>query len=65
MKNTRDLLDLLPALEALPVAQSLELELEDFDLTPFVEKGGLGGARKVFGVELGSLVKELNEVLSA
>ena len=47
------------------VAQSLELELEDFDLTPFVEKGGLGGARKVFGGELGSLVKELNEVLSA
>ncbi|MDD5310015.1 MAG: type I restriction-modification enzyme R subunit C-terminal domain-containing protein [Deltaproteobacteria bacterium] len=36
-----------------------------FDLTPFVEKGGLGGARKVFGGELGSLVKELNEVLSA
>lgn len=30
-----------------------------------MEKGGLGGARKVFGAELGALIQELNEVLSA
>lgn len=33
--------------------------------TPFLAVCDPGGARKVFGGELGSLVKELNEVLSA
>jgi type I restriction enzyme R subunit len=47
------------------VAQSLEIEIEDFDLTPFVEKGGLGKAAQVFGGELAKIVGELNEALSA
>lgn len=47
------------------VAQSLELDLDDFDLTPFVEHGGLGKASKLFGKDLKVIVRELNEVLAA
>ena len=47
------------------VAQSLEIEVEDFDLTPFVEEGGLGKAGEVFGEEFAGLIQELNEVLAA
>jgi type I restriction enzyme R subunit len=47
------------------VAQSAEMTVEDFDLTPFVEQGGHGRAAKVFGEALGELLDELNEVLAA
>jgi type I restriction enzyme R subunit len=47
------------------VAQSLELDLDDFDLTPFVEHGGLGKSTKLFGKELKVIVRELNEALAA
>jgi type I restriction enzyme, R subunit len=47
------------------VAQSLEIDVEDFDLTPFVEEGGLGKAGEVFGEEFAGLIAELNEVLAA
>jgi type I restriction enzyme R subunit len=47
------------------VASSLEIEMDDFDLTPFVEEGGLGKAAGLFGKELAVIVKELNEVLAA
>jgi type I restriction enzyme R subunit len=47
------------------VATSVEIELDDFDLTPFTDEGGLAKANKVFGKELGTIVKELNEVLAA
>lgn len=47
------------------VAQSLEIEMADFDYTPFVEKGGLGKAAQVFGGDLTKIVGELNEALSA
>jgi type I restriction enzyme, R subunit len=47
------------------VAQSLEIDMDDFDLTPFVEEGGLGKAGQVFGKDLAKVVKELNEVLAA
>jgi type I restriction enzyme, R subunit len=47
------------------VAQSLEIVLDDFTLTPFVEEGGLGKARQVFGEQLPRLIDELNEVLAA
>jgi type I restriction enzyme R subunit len=47
------------------VAGSLEIELNDFDLTPFVEEGGLGRAAGLFGKELAGIVRELNEVLAA
>jgi type I restriction enzyme R subunit len=47
------------------IAQSLEIEMDDFDLTPFVEEGGIGRAAKVFDGSLAELVRELNEVLAA
>ena len=47
------------------VAQSLEIEIDDFDYTPFVEQGGIGKAAQVFGGELTKIVGELNEALSA
>jgi type I restriction enzyme R subunit len=47
------------------VAQSLEIDIDDFSYTPFVEEGGLGKARQVFGEELRPLIQELNEVLAA
>ena len=47
------------------VANSLEIEVEDFDLTPFVEEGGLGKASQLFGKDLAGVVRELNEVLAA
>jgi type I restriction enzyme R subunit len=47
------------------VAQSLEIEIDDFSYTPFVEEGGLGKAAEIFGPELRPLIEELNEVLAA
>jgi len=46
------------------VAQSLEIDVDDFQYTPFVEEGGLGKAVQVFGQELRPLIGELNEVLA-
>jgi type I restriction enzyme, R subunit len=47
------------------VARSIEVEIDDFDLTPFHEQGGLGRASQVFGKELPGILRELNEALSA
>ena len=47
------------------IATSLEIEIDDFDLTPFTNEGGLARATKLFGNELGGIVRELNEVLAA
>lgn len=47
------------------IATSLELEVDDFDLTPFTDAGGLAKASRVFGKELQDIVRELNEVLAA
>jgi len=47
------------------IANSLSMEMEDFEYEPFVQRGGLGRAMKVFGPQLQPLVKELNEVLVA
>jgi type I restriction enzyme R subunit len=47
------------------IARSLEMEMEDFGLTPFAEQGGLGRAAQVFGPELRQVVQELNEALAA
>ena len=41
------------------------VNIDDFDYAPFVEKGGLGKARQVFGNELSGLLAELNEALAA
>ena len=42
------------------------IEEEDFDVIPiFSNAGGLGAARKVFGVQLGTLLHQLNEAIAA
>jgi type I restriction enzyme R subunit len=47
------------------VTQSLEIDMEDFGYTPFVERGGLGKAVQVFGGELKALIDALNGALAA
>ena len=47
------------------VAASLTIEMEDFELAPFAQRGGVGKAYQVFGDNVGPLLNELNEVLAA
>ena len=47
------------------VATSVEVTVDDFDLAPFAEEGGLGRAGQVFGKELPEILRELNEELAA
>jgi type I restriction enzyme R subunit len=47
------------------IATSLEIGVDDFTYTPFVEEGGLGKAAQVFGKELVPILRELNEALAA
>lgn len=47
------------------IATSAEVEVDDFELTPFTDEGGLARASKVFGESLRAVVRELNEVLAA
>lgn len=47
------------------IASSLSIELDDFELAPFYEKGGPVKASQVFGQELDRVLEELNEVLVA
>jgi type I restriction enzyme R subunit len=47
------------------VAGSLRIEMDDFDYTPFAQRGGPGKAVRVFGAELRGLLDELNEALAA
>ena len=44
---------------------SLSIEPDDFEYTPFGERGGLGKAHQLFGEQLPKLLDELNEVLAA
>jgi type I restriction enzyme R subunit len=47
------------------IAASLEIDVDDFDLSPFAEEGGLGKAAQVFGDGLQAVLAELNGVLAA
>ncbi len=47
------------------IATSLSIEPEDFEYTPFGERGRLGKAHQLFGEQLPKLLDELNEVLAA
>lgn len=47
------------------IATSVEIDVDDFEFTPFAEEGGLGRAREVFPGELETVMRELNEVLAA
>ncbi|MBI4502903.1 MAG: DEAD/DEAH box helicase family protein [Gemmatimonadetes bacterium] len=47
------------------VAANLEITPDDFAYAPFVQRGGLGAANKVFGKDLKPLLDELTQVLAA
>ncbi len=47
------------------VAANLEVRPEDLELAPFVQRGGLGAAHRVFGAQLEPLLDELTGVLAA
>jgi type I restriction enzyme R subunit len=47
------------------IATSLSIEAEDFDYSPFSQRGGLGKAHELFGEQLPGLIEELNGVLVA
>ncbi|MGA9450907.1 MAG: type I restriction-modification enzyme R subunit C-terminal domain-containing protein [Verrucomicrobiia bacterium] len=47
------------------IATSLSIELEDLELAPFNQRGGLGKGHQLFGEQLPRLLDELNEVLAA
>ena len=47
------------------IATSLSIEPDDFDYSPFSQRGGLGKAHQLFGEQLPMLLDELNEVLAA
>ena len=47
------------------IAAAMSMSSEDFDYTPFVERGGLGKAFEVFGERLRPLLDELTDVLAA
>jgi len=46
------------------VAANLQVSIEDFDYEPFAQRGGLGAASREFGKGFGSVIEELNEVLT-
>jgi type I restriction enzyme R subunit len=45
------------------IATSLEIQTDDFELTPFVDHGGLGKAYQLFGPQLTQILGQLNERL--
>lgn len=47
------------------IAASASISIEDFELFPFYERGGVIRFRKAFGMESDIILEELNEVLVA
>ena len=47
------------------IASSVTIETDDFDQSPFIQRGGLGKARQLFGPELPTILQDLNERLAA
>lgn len=45
------------------IAASVSIEVEDFNYTPFYEKGGVVKLHKLFGSKVEKILKQLNEVL--
>lgn len=46
------------------IARSIQFDKDDFELSPFVEHGGLGRLWKLFGDRTFPLINELNEHLA-
>ena len=47
------------------IATSLSIEMDDFELSPFYEKGGSVKVYQLFGSDLNKILEELNEILVA
>lgn len=47
------------------IADSVAIEQDDFELTPFQEQGGLGRAYALFGESLDEIIEKLNRELAA
>jgi len=47
------------------IAGNLGIEAEDFDLSPFDQRGGLGRVHQLFGPALPTVIEELNAALVA
>jgi type I restriction enzyme, R subunit len=47
------------------IATSLRITTEDFEYTPFAERGGIGGAYRALGDDLAALLEDLNTELVA
>lgn len=47
------------------VAASLSIDMEDFEYSPFYERGGPVKVYQLFGSDLSDMLEELNEVLTA
>jgi type I restriction enzyme R subunit len=47
------------------VAANLEISAEDFEYSPFAQRGGLGAAYRAFGKELTKVMDELTAVVAA
>jgi hypothetical protein len=47
------------------IAANLSIELDDFELSPFNQEGGLGKVHQLFGDKLNAIIEELNETLVA
>ena len=47
------------------IATSLSIDPDDFSLSPFAQRGGLGRAHQLFGDQLPRLMAELNTTLAA
>jgi type I restriction enzyme R subunit len=47
------------------VAASVHIDKGDFDLSPFVDRGGLAKAWALFGDKIDDIIQELNEALAA
>ncbi|MCD4780960.1 MAG: hypothetical protein K8S27_10495 [Candidatus Omnitrophica bacterium] len=47
------------------IALSVSIEMDDFENVPFYKKGVMVKAYQLFGQELDSILKQLNEALAA
>lgn len=61
---TQEQLDWLNMIKA-HIAGNIHIDVEDFDLVPFNQRGGVVKAAQLFGKELENLLNEMNEVLAA
>jgi len=46
-------------------AASMGIEIDEFDLPPFSQQGGLGRVHQLFGAELPRVIEDLNRELVA